>query len=141
MRPLRLKYPPTTAHAMDFARDIVASAQELSEVELDFSPASLGDVDEIIENFRDDDVTEDDIAETLWGFGCYVGEVLRLALGGRWVTPAETPQPAAFGFPLVLAIPGGWWNPIGKVFKRLNNGAEDSLTHFFNVVRERSRPA
>ena len=38
------------------------------------------------------------------------------------------------GFPLVIELgKGNYCNPIGKVFKRLENGEEDSLSYFYHL--------
>ena len=65
---LRLKYPPTVENAPKFAADIVASAAEISGVDLDYSVASLKAVDNIVEGMRQDGCTSDQIAATLFGY-------------------------------------------------------------------------
>jgi hypothetical protein len=66
IRPLKLKYEPSTANAPQFARDIVASTKRITGTELDYSPASLMEVDRILESFRKEGCTIDQIAETLF---------------------------------------------------------------------------
>ena len=73
---LRLNFPPTVDFAVKHAELVVESARKVSGVVLDFSPANLARVDEIIEGLRRDGVDADQIAETLFSFGCYLGEVL-----------------------------------------------------------------
>ena len=119
---------------MDFARNIAETHREASGEDLDFSIDSLTLVDALLEDWRDEGIVSADVAETLFSFGCYVGEVIRLEAGGKWVTPSETPRPDVFQWPLVLSTMGGWWNPIGKVFKRLDNGSEDSLAFFCQTI-------
>lgn len=134
---LRLKYAPEPANASRFAADIVSSAAEVSGVELDYSPDSLRHVDEIIEGFRSDGMTSDQVGETLFGFGCYVGEVLNRNAGGAWRSATEQ-EVNYFGFPMVVELPSGQvCNPIGKAFKRLEHGAEDSLPYFYHVFTSR----
>ncbi|MGF6882627.1 hypothetical protein ABIA39_001569 [Nocardia sp. GAS34] len=101
---LRLKYAPEPANAARFAADIAAAAANVSGVELDYTPDSLGHVDEIIEGFRSDRLSSDQVAETL------------------------------FGFPMVMELPTGMvCNPIGKAFKRLDHGPEESVPYFYHV--------
>lgn len=136
---LRLKYNPTPDNAPKFARDIAASAAEISGVELDYSIESLKAVDEIIEGMRQDGCTTDQIAETLFGFGCYVGEVFVRQAGGQWRNTAKTSMAQFAGVPLVVELgKETWCNPIGKVFKRLENGEGDSLPYFYQVFAERT---
>lgn len=131
---LRLKYPPTADNATQFALDIVASALEISGVTLDFTVESLKRVDEILEGFRRDGCTSDQVAETLFGFGCYVGEVFVRNANGRWRNAAETPMASFAGSALVIQLgKDHFCNPIGKVFKRVDNGKEDNLSYFYQV--------
>jgi hypothetical protein len=130
---LRLKYSPEPGNAALFPADIVSSAAEVSGVELDYTPDSLIRVDEIIEQFRSDGVTSDQVGETLFGFGCYVGEVLNRNAGGVW-RRATQKEIDFFGFPMVVELPTGRvCNPIGKAFKRLEQGPADSLPYFYHV--------
>ncbi len=130
---LRLKYPLGPENAVRFAEDIVTSAAKVNRVHLDFTPDSLALVDGIFDDFRADGVSGREIAETLFGFGCYVGEVLTRHAGGRWREITDEERSSA-GWPLVVDLGGDrWCNPIGQAFKRLENGAEDGLSHFYTV--------
>lgn len=131
---LRLKYPPTPDNARLFAADIVESARTISGVELDYTTPGVAAVDEIIEDIRQDGPPLEDVAETMFGFGCYVGEVLVREGVGRW--DAVTDQEMGFvGAPLLIRTPdGGWHNPIGKAFKRYENGPEDNLAFFCHAI-------
>ncbi|WP_033222444.1 hypothetical protein [Kitasatospora phosalacinea] len=133
---LRLRYAPEVVNAGRFAADIVVSAARVSGAELDYSVGSLAVVDGIIEEFRASGIVSGQVGETLFGFGCYVGEVMVRQGGAAWraVSAEEVP---AFGFPLVVGLPSGQvCNPIGKVFRRLENGPQDSLPHFYTVFAE-----
>lgn len=76
------------ANAAVFAADIVGVAQSISGVTLDFSVQSLESVDALIQGFRSQGITEERFAETLFGFGCYVGEVMVRNGGGSWTSSA-----------------------------------------------------
>jgi hypothetical protein len=135
---LRLKYSPTVENAAKFATDMIGPAAEIGGVKLDYSIASLQAVDDIIEGMRQDGCTADDIAETLFGFGCYVGEVFVRNAGGKWRSAAETSMAKLAGSLLVIELSSETFcNPIGKVFKRLENGEEDSLPYFYQVFTTR----
>jgi hypothetical protein len=134
MRLLRLEYPPTPENAPKLAEGIVVATADISGVDLDYSVVSLKAVDEIVEELRKEGCTSDQIAETLFGFGCYVGEVFVRQAGGKWRKAAETSMAKFAGFPLVVELEDeSICNPIGKVFKRLENGEEDSLPYFYQV--------
>jgi|SRR6478609_4706842 len=131
---LRLKYSPTAENAPKFAADIIRSEAEISGVDLDYSVASLKLVDAIIEGLRQDGCTSEQISATLFAFGCYVGEVFVRHADAQWRNAAETPMAELSGFPLVIELgEKSLCNPIGKVFKRLENGEADSLPYFFQA--------
>jgi hypothetical protein len=131
---LNLKYPPVPANAPKFAVDITAAAAKISGVQLDYSVASLQAVDDIIEGLRRDGCTSSQVGETLFGFGCYVGEVFVRHAGGRWRSGKESAHGVFHDAPLMVELANGkWCNPVGKVFKRLDAGAENSLPYFYRV--------
>jgi hypothetical protein len=138
---LHLKYAPVLANAPRFAADIVESAQIVSGVTLDYGPASLGAVDEIIERFRVDGLRPEQIGETLFGFGCYVGEVFVHHAGGAWRPTESTPMRDVANGPFVIELTDGRHvNPVDKVFKRLENGPEDGLSYFYQVFVKAQSP-
>ncbi|SMQ67690.1 hypothetical protein SAMN06295943_1225 [Agreia sp. VKM Ac-1783] len=120
---------------MAFSDDIVAVARSVSGIDLDYSVDSLEQVDSLIAGFRAQGVTEERFAETLFGFGCYVGEVMVRHAGGVWTTSAGTALEAYASFPLLVSLPPqNLSNPIGKVFKAFRNGEADSITHFYRAM-------
>lgn len=130
-RGLRLPAPPTSEHAAELAQRAVDAARNVSGVDLDYTPASLSVVDGILEVFREPG--SDAVAETIFVFGCYLGEVLVRNAGYEWVdTP---PEVARYTFPLTVyrASTAAHANPIGKAFKRVDNGNTDSVAYFYSV--------
>jgi hypothetical protein len=131
---LSLKFPPTPEYAAQHAELMIQPARDISGVDLDFSPGSLEAIDRIIDQMRLEGVRSDQVAETLFGFGCYVGEVFVRSNGACWRPTDETGMAGLAGFPIVVELgPDNICNPIGKVFKRLENGDEDSLVYFYRV--------
>jgi hypothetical protein len=131
---LNLKYPPTPENAANFAADIAAAAFRISGAKLDYSVGSLQPVDDILEKMRGDGVKSTQVAETLFGFGCYVGEVFVRNVAAIWRNSADTKMAGMPGFPLVIQTGAdAFCNPIGKAFKRVDNGIEDSLPYFYQV--------
>jgi hypothetical protein len=107
-------------------------------VELDYSVASLDHVDALIAGFRSQGVTEERFAETLFGFGCYVGEVMVRQAGGSWTTSIGTALEAYASFPLLVSLPpDNLSNPIGKAFKAFRNGESDSVSQFYGAMTTR----
>ncbi len=131
---LRLKYPATPEAAPDHAQLCISAVQNIDGITLDYSVESLAKLDAIIEGLRQDGVSAQEVAETLFSFGCYVGEVFVRNAKGRWRLASETPMARASGFPLVIQLGADTYcNPIGKVFKRLEEGPEHELTHFYRA--------
>jgi hypothetical protein len=134
---LRLKYVPIPANAPLFAADIVESTLDINGIELDYSPGSLPDVDRIIEGFRIEGLKPHQMGETLFCFGCYVGEVFVRHAGGAWRPTEATSMRDVAGGPFVVELPEGghvrYVNPLDKVFKRLENGPEDDLPYFYRT--------
>lgn len=132
---LRLQYPPVPEHARHLADVCVAAAQKVSGLTLDYSEASLRSVDSQLGEFHRDHVESGEIASTLFCFGCYVGEVLVTGLGGRWV-PLENSPLKQFGWsPMVVVLDSGSsWDPIAKVFKRVDEGESESVAYLYRVA-------
>jgi hypothetical protein len=129
---LKLRFPATPDNALDFAELAVDAARQEFDAELDYSPGSLEAVDEQIESLREEGQTGEEAAELLFVLGCYVGEVLARALRGRWVATAQSPLRDVSPWPMVVVLPGGSaWDPIGKVYKRLELGDSEYLPAYF----------
>lgn len=136
-----LKYDITAENAPLFAADIVASTKQISGKTLDYSVKSLKIVDKIVGGFHSEGVTVQAIAETVFGFGCYVGEVLVRHAAGTWRAATQEEMDTIYGVPLIVVLSGGVTaNPIGKVIKRLENGDIDNIHYFYRMItREASR--
>jgi hypothetical protein len=129
---LALRFPASATNAKDHARLAVRVAREEFDLDLDFSPGSLEDVDGQIESLRDDGLTGEDAAEALFVFGCYIGEVLVRHLGGTWVATARSPLRDVSPWPMVVVLPSGAaWDAIGKAYRRLELGDTEYLPAFF----------
>jgi hypothetical protein len=137
----RLRYAPTIYNAGRFAKLTVESVKDISKVHLDYSPLSLHLLDRVIAGLRRDGVRSDAVAETLFTFGCYVGEVFVRNATGQWRDPEELGVAEYFNFPMVISLPDKQvCNPIGKCFKRLDNGEEDFLPYFYQVFTGQAVP-
>jgi hypothetical protein len=137
---LELRYPATPDNALDHAQLAVEAAWE-SGFELDYSPASLETADAQIESLREEGHTGEEVAEALFVFGCYLGEVMARALRGRWVATARSPLAQISPWPMVVMLAdGSAWDPIGKVYKRLELGDSEYLPAYFVAAAARGRP-
>jgi hypothetical protein len=129
---LQLEHPPTPEGAPLHAQMAVDAARNISQLDLDYTPQSLAKVDQIIDGLRHDGASPQQVGESLFAFGCYVGEVFVRHANGQWRLAAETAMKDISGFPLVVELaPAKFCNPIGKVFKRLMDGNVDNLEYFY----------
>jgi membrane-anchored protein YejM (alkaline phosphatase superfamily) len=144
----QLKYDITPANATKFAADIAAAVEKNEGVKLDFSVASLAEIDKIIGRFHEEGCKAEELEATLFCFGCYVGEVFVRHAKAVWRKTTQKEIDDWVGVPLVLQIGGYSVNPIGKVIKRLQNGDVDYLPFFYTAItseisrqrRKRPRP-
>lgn len=130
-RALVLPATPTPANAAALANVAAQAAQAVAGIELDFSPASLQQLDDILAKFRGPG--SDAMAETIFVFGCYIGEVMVRHAGYVWVeTPADLVQHLG---KLTVYHSGkeSHANPINKAFKRVDYGDPDNLPYFYHV--------
>lgn len=133
---LELRFPATPETAGDHAKLAVRLAREEHDVELDFSPRSLEDLDTLVDGLREDGLSGEDAAEALFVMGCYLGEVLARDLGGRWTPTPRSPLRDVSPWPMVVDLPdGSAWDPIGKVFLRLELGDSEYLPAFYAAAR------
>ncbi|MGJ7498610.1 hypothetical protein ACSFA8_26635 [Variovorax sp. RT4R15] len=104
---------------------------------LDYSPESLRSVDKAVLGFHDEKLTMNDMGETVFVFGCYVGEVIVRNRGAKWVMPDEKLQKVGFTMMGVQLKDGTFLNPIGKTIKLLEDGTENSVFFFYTALAAR----
>ncbi|SHR63886.1 Uncharacterised protein [Mycobacteroides abscessus subsp. abscessus] len=137
-RALRLPALPTPEHTAELAQRVVDVARNVSGVELDYTPSSLSLVDDILEGFREPG--SDAVAETIFTFGCYIGEVLVRNAGYEWVvTPTELVHTLG---PLTTyrTSTATHASPIWKAFKRVDNSRTDSVAYFYRMFTAENEP-
>jgi len=135
---LRLKYDATPENAAALADEIVRTAKNVDGVTLDYTERSVAKIDRIIEAFRRENVQLASIAETLFCAGCYIGEVFVRNGRGFWRKTEDTGMKGFASAPMVIQTgPESACNPIDKVFKRMENGEEDSLAYFYSGFAQR----
>jgi hypothetical protein len=135
---LELRRPATADQACEHASVAVELFGREFERALDFSPRSLEEVDGQLEQLREEGHTAEELGEALFAVGCYVGEVMVLALGGRWRPTKGSALEDVSPWPMVVALPGGTtWDAIGKVFVRFEVGDSEYLPAFFAAAAGR----
>lgn len=129
---LRLRYPAMPGNARNHAELAVTVAREEYDTILDYSPGSLESLDSEIESLREEGLDGEAVAEVLFVFGCYLGEVMVRHLRGTWVPTARSPLRDLSPWPMVVMLAdGSAWDTVGKVYKRLELGDSEFLPAFF----------
>jgi hypothetical protein len=96
------------------------------ELKLDFSPESIDALEAFISKNFDPPGSKYFGNSLIAGVGCYVGEVVIRAVGGRW---NEQGLAEINGIGEIKAL-----FPIQKALKRFKNGPVDSLAHYYGTV-------
>lgn len=136
---VHLNPPLEPGSAAQHAAAIVATAADISGADLDYSPESIDAVEEILDGFRAEGVSREDMADSLISFGCYVGEMLTRHYGGTWRYAAAA-EPEIV--PLVVELPGAReYPPIDWVFLRLERGADVSIRDLYATAGAGGSPA
>jgi hypothetical protein len=121
---------PSPSNAAEIAAMTLPVVEQNYGLTLDYSPASLGPLDAIVDDLRRDQRFEA-LQTLLFSMGCYVGEVLVRHAGGRWRTTQELGMGVSSS-PIAVEMPDGrGCNPVGRVYRRFQKGREDSLPAFF----------
>lgn len=116
------------------ARIAVKTARTKWNALLDFTPASLQAVENVLAQLHDvlqtappdDRPTEQQIELAAKVWGVYVGEVVRRHMGGKWALSEGVLQ---------LEINDARLFPLRKVQKRLIDGPGDAIPFYFNAVK------
>jgi hypothetical protein len=112
---------PAAEHHIQATRDLFGK-------ELDYSGASIAELDGIIEEGWSDG-SPILLESTVLAFGCYLGEAIRRNLGGVW---GYTPE---HGYPMDQVGGTARIFPFAKVRKRFQKGAADSLAFYYQSIK------
>jgi len=117
------------AEQMQKAAEAFATFEHPTATALDYSPASLKAVDELLLEARDG-MGKQQLELYASCAGAYLGEVVRRRSPVKleWVT-----SPAG---PALMSPKGLQLNVLGKPFKLIENGATDSLAWFAQVAQD-----
>lgn len=125
--------------AADAAAKLSATAVEYAksfQKNLDYSPLSIKDLEEILDYYANDLLKSRPTENQIWSmaliFGSYLGETMLKnglrAKGFAWGREDTSTVP------LLLGHDGSYITPNDKVYKRLVNGAEDSVLSFYDFI-------
>jgi tetratricopeptide (TPR) repeat protein len=132
---------PTRIDFSAVAEQVIASNRPL--LALEFHPSAVAALDAFFEltwgtegKAPNDDRWQPTAGQrnVIIGFGAFLGEILRREFGGAWKDdPARPDNPYAAR----VVLPGGMEVfPISKVFRRLQNGAEEVFEPLHRLVRQ-----
>jgi hypothetical protein len=141
MYQIQFKDPPTPANAHEFASNAVETVRKMMQTRLNYAPSSIHEVDQIVERLRNEKKVLADVAEMLFGLGCYLGEIFVRNDDGAWVPAAESPMAKVAQGPLVVQLtPERFCNPIDKIYKRFEIGKAESLPFYYRAVTGKPMP-
>lgn len=128
---LQLAHPLVAENAVLFADDFVAQGRGQG-IPLDYSPGSIEFLGQVLTSLRAQQIPTAQVADVLFGFGCYLGETIVRSTGASWTTSAGTPLQSTAIFPIVMTLPGGRvCDPAGQPFAALLSESEPSLRAFY----------
>lgn len=123
-------------------------AREVAHRELDYSEGSLQVVELILEKYHHElpqgwfarqfqrGPSEQEIAQMTRMFGSYLGEVIRLHLGGEW-EPEHPLMPEIPG----MIVGGTMIAPWAKAYKRIVDGPGANLLFYYKVLSNQVKQA
>ena len=121
-----------------YAADAVDFARERFGLTLDGSDASMAHVETILGTLHDQMADEKPSEEQLFTlaklFGSYVGETFRRNHGATWGLVRLNDE--TFVGMKNTEVPGMFW-PWGRAQKRLKNGPEDNMLHYYRWLVEK----
>lgn len=116
-----------------YALDAVDLARDNFGIALDRSEESVALVEGILSRLHDDMEKEqpsrDQVETVAKMFGSYIGEVFRKHHGGEWGLISLGDD----AIPGIKASRNMFW-PWGRVEKRLANGPEDNVWHYYQIM-------
>jgi hypothetical protein len=123
--------------AVAYAHDAVDIAARNFGIALDWSEASVRQVEEILNRLHDEMANAQPSEDAVWAFakafGSYVGEVIRRRHGGTWGMIRMEEQ----SFPGLEQTGGALCWPWSKAHKRLVHGPEDNVWHYYCILVEK----
>lgn len=137
--------PDLSLEMLSAANSAVEHARKYWSTQLDFSPRSIEEVELILARMHESiprrlyeklykrGPTPEQMATLSLAYGAYLGEVIRREFGGTWSKEEVNREPA-----LALVFkPQYKIFPPAKVWRRLNNGEEDNVWTFYQLICEK----
>lgn len=137
-RELNLQFTPSPENGHKFAQQFVDAVKSNDHVELNYAVETLEFVDEFLQKFKDEGLSVNDFAETIFVAGAYVGQVMIVNNKGIWINQEEANLPDGITMmPIIVKLNNGnITDPIAKAFKRFHNGDTDNIKYFYQVFTQ-----
>ena len=136
-RPLKLVYEIIPENGEKFAKQFSEIFKKVEGIELDYSPASIALVDNMLETRRGEGLSVDDFAETIFTAGCYVGQVIVNNNPSKWIREEDANLPEGIRMSaIIIKIGNTVYDPVSKAYKRFFNGSIDNLDSFYAVFTQ-----
>ena len=134
-RKLNFQYDLVPENGAKLSEQFRSAIKANENIDLDFSKDTLEFVDSFLQRFRDEGLTVNDFAETIFVAGCYIGQSMVKNNEGIWIKQEDANLPNGVTMmPLVIRLPNGTvTDPIAKAFKRFYNGDEDNIPFYYQV--------
>ena len=119
-----------------YALDTVDMARDRYRINLDFSEDSLKDIEKILDHFNKtmskEKPSPDLVLSYTKAFTGYIGQVIKIRWGGTWKEEDEYSIKNGPG----LFVKNQDLFLLSKVYRRITNGPEDNIWHFYQVIKK-----
>lgn len=129
--------PGVAVHIYQYCSMALTTARIRWDLHLDFSPESVQGLEDLLSKMGDisqdaapEKATQSQVGTAVAMYGAYLGEVMRRAIGGKWVIAGSTKRP-------VLRAGENTIDPYGNINARLLEGPSNNIHAYFKKVMER----
>lgn len=134
VRPIEFK---STQEKMSWLADqAVRVARENQGVELDYTPESIEQVEQVLSVLHDEHKSgklSKGVNGLALAFGAYIGEAIRQSEpGSKWEKDHQVAGPESYP----IQWGGGESFPTGWAYKRIINGPEDNVWHKYVILKQ-----
>lgn len=129
---------PKIENVEELADTFVRIAAQQGDGDFDYSIDSIAWLDHVLGGFHAEGNKSEDMQGAILVASCYLGEVIRRHAGGEWLDGETADVPDVMRFPLMMRLGETIMVPFSKVWKRIENGAEDDLSFYFDTMVKHS---
>jgi hypothetical protein len=126
--------PGLAVHVYQYCSRALTTARIRWDLHLDFSPESVQGLEDLLSKMWDvsqaaapEQASQSQVGTAVAMYGAYLGEVIRRAVGGKWVIAGSTKRP-------VLRAGENTIDPYGNINARLLEGPSNNIYAYFKQV-------